>query len=133
RGEQGALLQSKPLPIGGRSRAAAPHRAQRKLMVVIHKHGVGGMEGIFAQKPTANMLQHVHRNSLGTLPHGCDPEIGAMGNQQRCKTTAVSPVLTSTRTQIVLLNAMARHTYTLAGGVKVGGQPASRVRKPGRL
>ena len=49
----------------------------------IHQRGIGGFDGVLAQKPPGRVLEHVDRDSLSALAHGSDAEIGAVGNQGR--------------------------------------------------
>jgi len=53
-------------------------------MMEIDQRGIGGFDGVLAQKPAGHMLEHIHSDPLRALAHPSDAEIGAMSNQ-RCQ------------------------------------------------
>ena len=50
-------------------------------MMEIDQRGVGGFDGVLAQKPAGHMLEHIHGDPLRALAHRSDAEIGAMSDQ----------------------------------------------------
>jgi hypothetical protein len=54
RGKQGALLDTKALAIGRGSNAFSPNAADGKLMMEIDQRGIGGFDGVLAQKPAGS-------------------------------------------------------------------------------
>jgi hypothetical protein len=84
RGKQGALLDTKALAIGRGSNAFSPNPADGQLMMEIDQRGIGGFDGVLAQKSAGHMLEHIHSDTFRALAHRSDAEIRAMSNQ-RCQ------------------------------------------------
>ena len=50
-------------------------------MMIIDENLIGSLQRLFIEKPLRGVAQHLHRDSLGTVPHGCDAQVGAVRDE----------------------------------------------------
>jgi hypothetical protein len=62
------LLNTKALATGRGSNAFSPNAADGKLMMEIDQRGIGGFDGVLAQKLAGHMLEHIHSRHQSELP-----------------------------------------------------------------
>src|SRR5215472_12140983 len=50
-------------------------------MMIIDEDLIGSLQRLFVEKPLRGVAQHLHRDSLGTVPHGRDAQVGAVRDE----------------------------------------------------
>jgi hypothetical protein len=84
RGKQGALLDTKALAIGRGSNAFSQNAADGKLMMEIDQHGIGGFDGVLAQKPAGHMASISPRKTFTSADMGVCRDSASDIPRQRC-------------------------------------------------
>ena len=82
RRQQRIGLDAKALPIGGRGGPFPPDGTEIQAVMIVDQGCVGRLQSLLTQPPVAHLLEHVHRDAFGTVPHGRDAEIRAVRDQR---------------------------------------------------
>src|SRR4029453_6141706 len=62
--------------------AMPPDTTELETVMIIYQDRIRRFEGVLAEEPRREILEHIHRDSDGTIAHGNHPQIGAMGNER---------------------------------------------------